>query len=113
MSPKFRDGRTWLLVSVLFYAIGLSVGFFAVMIAGMGVSGSGCGRECMNRSSSLAVVAMSFFGPSFAASLTSIGVVWTCQFPPLESWRCVGITALNLLILLIGGGSFVFLWGFL
>lgn len=41
-----RNSKFWLVVAVVFDALGLFISFFGVLAIGAGVSGSGCGQQC-------------------------------------------------------------------
>lgn len=58
-----------ILLIILFIVIGLFSWIFSFMIVGFGVSGSGCGTECLNSVSTMKIISYSFFGLALLSGL--------------------------------------------
>ena len=101
-----RDARTWLLLALLVGGSGLLCGLFGMLLVGMGVSGSGCGRQCMNNVMLFTRIGMLLLGLGMAAALTALVLLWSLQRHSLRLWLRLLLSLLALLMLLVGGASF-------
>lgn len=104
-----QDGKYWLLGALITGAIGLFLGFLGVMAIGVGVSGSGCGSQCMESVETVALFGQCFLALAFIAAILSIGATWKYQANQMKTWVSVVITVINLFILLLAGSSIAFL----
>jgi hypothetical protein len=101
-----RDARTWLLLALLVGGSGLLCGLFGMLLVGMGVSGSGCGRQCIDNVMLFSRIGMLLLGLGMAAALTALVLLWSLQRHSLRLWLRLLLSLLALLMLLVGGASF-------
>lgn len=67
-----RNSKFWLVVAVVFDALGLFISFLGVLAIGAGVSGSGCGQQCSANSEMFLAVGIFLLVAALISALSSI-----------------------------------------
>lgn len=67
-----KNSTFWLVVAVVFDALGLFISFLGVLAIGAGVSGSGCGQQCSANSEMFLAVGIFLLVAALISALSSI-----------------------------------------
>lgn len=80
--------------------------------AGLGMGGSGCGRECMDTASTIARTGLMCFVGGIIAATLSIISSWAYRRPEGKTWITVIMTAINIPMIAVSSVGVMFLKGF-
>ena len=109
-SPRaLMDGTYWFGGALGAGAVGLILGFLAILGPGLGVSGSGCGSGCQSTSELFTVLAMLALAASFVAAAASVALIWRNRQPTSSAVAGTVITIVNVVIMLVSGACFAFM----
>lgn len=104
-----KNAIAWLVIAIILNLIGLVIGTFGLMIVGAGVSGSGCGADCINT-----VETVLIFGKSvlIAAALSACYALFLTFTQQISRWVKGVVIAAGLLAAFIAISLFAFLQAF-
>lgn len=112
MNPRMINGKFWLVWTLCLTGLGFFIGVVALIAAGAGMGGSGCGRECIDQATTIAMVGVAVLTGAIAAAVLSIITSWTCQKPKSGIWVRSLITMIDVFALSVSSAGAAFLWGF-
>ena len=72
-----RNSKFWLVVAVVFDALGLFISFLGVLAIGAGVSGSGCGQQCSANSEMFLAIGIFLLVAALISAVGSIHLAKT------------------------------------
>lgn len=73
---NIKKATFWFSVAMIFGLAGLYIGFFALGLIGLSVSGSGCNDECHSRIRLIAAIGMFLLGISAPSAVYSVFLTW-------------------------------------
>jgi hypothetical protein len=100
--------RYWLIAALASSGAGLFLAFLSALTIGTGVSGGGCGKQCLESSDHFMLLGKLFLGLAVLFSALSMILEWMQRLEGRIA-RTVAVTTFNSLVVLICGGVLVFL----
>lgn len=97
----YQSGIRWLLFAWVLCGAGLFCGFLGMLGPGIGVSGSGCGTECLRLSACFMGVGMTFVVLAVGAAMAATFCAWKYRGAPLPRMRDVILSGAGLLTVLV------------
>ena len=108
----FFNSDFWLKWSILLFSLGTAVGVAAIIGAGTGIGGSGCGTDCIAQATVIARTGLGIFSAAFVAATFALVTCWS---HPRPNQRIASRVLRTIVCIVIGLISFVglaFMYGF-
>lgn len=104
-----KKSTFWLSVSVVSGTAGLYIGFFALGLFALSVSGSDCSHECTLRIRLMASIGMFLLGISAPSSVYSVFLTWLRIVPASKQWSDMIVIFVGFFVALMTSSSLALL----